>query len=165
MKSYGFTRLLCMLAFAVSLFTACSSKEGPASLDTFNKLQGYWESIHIKEYDAAVTPEGTKEIYVDRDVDIEQTSTDYYVMRFNSSTVTFIATGDPDDIELLDIPFSYTVSEGNKLGGMVFCGDYAGFSTIKELTDDKLVITLEEHYADEGYDCEFYQEITFRKIY
>lgn len=161
-------RLFTALAVSIALtaFSACSFEVDEEARSTQNKLVGYWETCHVKEEDITTDVDGTvTSNYVDEDVSLTSDNrVDYYgVLRFTETTVSYVATFDPEVI--INLPYSYTLT-GNRLYSWLTRGDYAEFVTIEELTDDRLVLKLDDEGTDEdGIHDDFLQIITLRRIY
>lgn len=164
MKLRLFTALAVSIALAA--FSACSFEVDEEARSTQNKLVGYWETCHVKEEDITTEADGTvTSVYVDEDVSLTSDNrVDYYgVLRFTETTVSYVATFDPEVI--INLPYSYTLT-GNRLYSWLTRGDYAEFVTIEELTDDRLVLKLDDEGTDEdGIHDDFLQIITLRRIY
>lgn len=161
-------RLFTVLAVSVSLaaFSSCSFKIDEDARSAQGKLIGYWETCHVKEEDITTDADGhVTSNYVDADVSLTSDNrADYYgVLRFTETTVSYVATFDPEAI--INLPYSYTLT-GNRLYSWLTRGDYAEFVTIEELTDDRLVLKLDDEGTDEdGVHDDFLQIITLRRIY
>lgn len=159
-----FTVLTVSATLAVS--SACTFKVDEEARSTQDRLVGYWETCHVKEEDITTDVDGTvTSNYVDEDVSLNSSNRDEYygVLKFTGTTVSFVATFDPE--VPLNLPYPYTVSD-NRLYSWITRGDYAEFMTIEELTDDRLVLKLDDVGTDEdGVHDDFLQIITFRRIY
>lgn len=161
-------RLFAVLAASAALaaFSACSFEVDEGARSTQSRLAGYWESCHVQEEDITTDADGTvTSNYVDEDVSLTSANrVEYYgVLRFTETAVSFVATFDPE--VPLNLSYPYTLSE-NRIYSWLTRGDYAEFMTIEELTDDRLVLKLDDEGTDEdGVHDDFLQIITFRRIY
>lgn len=154
-----------LLATASLILYGCSVEIDAESEQTYNKLIGTWELIHMKEKEIMTYKDGGSEVLMDDDEDIDQRSVDYYVLEFGRSGIKIKATGDPEIYQYIDIPFPYQIEDGIYLHSVLLAGDYTDMWTITELTNNKLVLDQkDEGYTDSGdYDSD-HCIMTFRKV-
>lgn len=155
-----------LLATASLILYGCSVEIDAESEQTYNKLIGTWELIHMNETETMrYNGEGPEVPIMNEDYDVDQRSTDYCVLEFGRSGIKIKATGDPEIYQYIDIPFPYQIEDGIYLHSVLMAGDYTDMWTITKLTNNKLVLYQEdEGYTDSGdYDSD-HCTMTFRKV-
>lgn len=145
---------------AAVIFASGCFKPDEASSEAINRLVGYWEVVHITDYDYTYIPVDAVEtdksdVYsFDSDISANDGNREYGVVRFTDSYVSMIAHDDPDEVETLNIPFSYTYDD-SRLYGTFFSDTETNlrYTTVEKLTDTELHL-----FQDERYMCSEYSE-------
>lgn len=155
------------LAAALTLslgLSGCAFEVNEADREDQHQLEGYWETVHLYEEETGTDSTGEPYSYTE-DIDILPGDREHYmVLRFTEAYVTIIATYDPEVALLLDIPIPYTL-EGRKIYSMLFVGEFADHMTVEELTEEKLVLRMDDEGTDEdGSYSDFMQLITFKRV-
>lgn len=157
-------KILFFVCTVSSFLTACSFEIDEQAMDMNRRLTGYWETVHMYEYEKWTDATGVSDSN-ERDVDVVPGDVDDYgVIRFAETFMALIATYDPESNFMLNVPVPYTLKEKN-IYSVLLSGDYTDHMTIIELTDHKLVLEmLDEGTDDEGAYSKYIQRITFKKI-
>lgn len=143
----------------------CSVDVDEDSRETHNKIIGTWEVINIIEKEVMTYSNGQEEVILDEERNIKQTDEDYNVLKFDEASICIKATGDRELANYIDIPISYSISDGNQLRSLLLAGDYTDVCTIQELTNNRLVLYQEDiGYDENNNQSADYMTITFRKV-
>ena len=112
-------KLLC-LATALVAMTGCFQPEVSDS-PTVNKLLGYWEVVHVSDYDTFTDIPSGEESVTEWSAFITPNdgNEEYQVLHFTESIVTLVATDCQDSVSSLDVPIPYYVT-GNRLFCLFF---------------------------------------------
>ena len=159
MKKHLFSALV--FAVAVCTMTSCFRPDGTAAGDAGKTLVGYWEQVHIVEesqmYD--VYEDGTLgevETYSSSyDIACNDGNNQWSIMHITSSTMSIVATDDPDIVPIIGLPIPYSF-DGKKLVSSFIELDYGGNVAEVGFVDDDC---MEFYILDEG---DVYNEETGR---
>ena len=158
-------KLLC-LATALVAMTGCFQPEA-ADSPTVNKLLGYWEVVHVSDYNTFTDIPSGEESVIEWSAFITPNdgNEEYQVLHFTESIVTLVATDCQDSVSSLDVPIPYYVT-GNSLFCLFFYDPETNlqYGEIETLTEDTLVILMDENYSSSSGLYHDTRRITFRKI-
>lgn len=145
-------------------------EEDKETQENHSKLLGVWEPIYQYDYGWFQYPGSDIQTYSEAYPITEELVDEYNVYRFNSNTVSIIATSDPDIKDILGVPCAYSLDK-DVLSGRFFWGDFVQHVYIDFHGDDFMRIrmvdvgqgtTLEGDYCEE---YEYYNGTTiFRRI-
>lgn len=142
------------LVFAVVIctMTSCFRPDGTATDDTGNKLIGYWELVHILEetlrYDIYENGEAGTPYFNTNSYDIacNDGRKEWCIVRFTESTMSIVATDDPELVAIIDLPVPYTF-DGKKLVSAFINLDFSeSFAEVKFRNEN----SMEFYILDEG---------------
>lgn len=160
--------LFCCISAAIFSLSGCFKPDAPKVKDA-DLLYGYWEVVHTHEegHSQSIMDDGSIDHYVFDDsypIAAGDGRCEYAVLYFDGMFVSFVATDDPEIVDVLNVPSPYRRS-GDKLYGYLFEGDFCKYVTIKTLNEEELVLYMDDSGVEEDglYDI-FHQTLTFRRI-
>lgn len=122
-----------------------------------SKLLGVWEPIYQYDHGWFQYPGSEIQTYAEAYPITEGMTDDYNVFCFKSSTVSIIATSDPEIMDILGIPTPYSLNK-DVLSGRFFWGDYTQHVTIDFQGDDFMRVRMVDVGQGPTVDGEYYEE-------
>ena len=155
------------LVILVTAMTGCFKPEADDNAPTINKLLGYWEVVHVSDYDTFTEIPSGSESVIEWSAFITPNdgNEEYQVLHFTESIVTLIATDCEESVSSLNVPIPYYVT-GNRLYCLFFYDPETNlrFGEIEKLTEDTLVIFMDENYSSTSGMSHDTRRLTFKKI-